>query len=430
MSCFAANALGIVHVSRRAVAAFALLFACGASAFAGTPDNAYCPVMTDSPASDEFTIQYRGRNIGFCCTECLREFQSNPAEYADHLPQLAEATFWEQASNLVYGYSKFLIGVALSALLVILRLTRRRTERSTQREASWFGRLMTHKMSPTGPLIVLLGVLGWQLWSANRALFFKNMEEDIHFATFYDYGYPPIPDKAGDKDNNRLAATYYRGNDERDERLFNGGNYCTAEFHVAVETESGRLIEYGQAIGGEAVFVVLKIDRPPHTPDFLFSDRFMKATFLTRACDPFLGFSGPVADRVDLTALQPMQLWIARYPLGIAPTRGAHSFDGVVYVCEEYYYKPHPFTDEKSARGGSRFHYGIPYKLILNEGRVALDSELWMGSLYRTRKFPRRTVPFEQWFSARPLPNLPVKQVEDPALLGIDDYLESPLTSD
>jgi hypothetical protein len=53
---------------------------------------------------------------------------------------------------------------------------------------------------------------------------------------------------------------------------------------------------------------------------------------------------------------------------------------------------------------GARFHYAIPFDLRFRDGALQADSALWMGALYRTRKYTRNQLPYEEWFSASPIP--------------------------
>jgi len=41
-----------------------------------------------------------------------------------------------------------------------------------------------------------------------------------------------------------------------------------------------------------------------------------------------------------------------------------------------------------------------------------------MGSLYRTRKFPKWKVSMHEWFSYLPIPVLPSENIDDPEHLG------------
>ena len=233
----------------------------------------------------------------------------------------------------------------------------------------------------------------------------------IHYATFYDYGMPPRPRRmAGPK---KLAATYYRGNDERDDRLFNGGNYLTASFRVSVRTDDTAEAVPGQQLAGRRPGLRVEITRGPHTPDFFWAPDRMKLAYLTMQNDPFMGSRRPVPDRVALTEIEPRQRWEAVYPLPV-PARGSTRLQGIIYVCEEQY--------EDGKLTGGRFHYGIEVDLHLRDGKLLDASDLWMNSTYRGRKFARYQIPDEQWFSDQPLPGKPEAGTSDPKALGIDEY--------
>jgi hypothetical protein len=249
------------------------------------------------------------------------------------------------------------------------------------------------------------------------------MEDHLHFATFYDFGYPPVP--ARPPVEPRVQATFYRGNDERSPKLFNNGNYRTATFHLSLVDAEGNTVQHGDQIVGREMFLRLEIDRPPFTADFLYCDRVMSKMFLTKECGKFLGRSGRIADRVDFVEIEPMQRWEARYPLGrICPQCGDLQ-RGIIYLCEEYYHNPYWWM-EKDVRGGSRFHYGIQFELAIDDGRLSQQADLWMGALYRTRKLPKWKVPIEEWFSHEPIPVLTsAHETDDPELLGIDEHESS-----
>ena len=53
---------------------------------------------------------------------------------------------------------------------------------------------------------------------------------------------------------------------------------------------------------------------------------------------------------------------------------------------------------------GGRFHYAIQYELPVEGGRLGSDAAVWMGSLYRARKFTLNQLPYHEWFSERPIP--------------------------
>jgi hypothetical protein len=263
----------------------------------------------------------------------------------------------------------------------------------------------------------------------------QELKDLLHFATYHDFGETPVPAKPPLP--KRLKATLYRGNDERSPRLFNGGHYRTCTFHIALCDEAGREVAVGDQVGvGHAARVPpagpgshdaanrrlgvwLQIDRAPHTPDFFWTPDRMQRYFLTKRCDPFMGSEEPIADRVDLRTQQEMHRWSAWFPIGEAAGQpadddGQQHLAGIIYVCEEF------STPQRMY--GARMHYAIQYDILVRDGRIEEQSDLWMGALYRTRKVLQWRLPLEQWFSHEPIPELPKPSVNDPKLQGISDY--------
>ncbi|HZE98379.1 MAG TPA: hypothetical protein VE981_15210 [Planctomycetota bacterium] len=78
---------------RRFVAAgfLAMLLVATATAQAGKPVNAKCPVKTDIPAKSDITSSYKGLVIGFCCQDCKGKFSANPDVYAEKSPEIKAA---------------------------------------------------------------------------------------------------------------------------------------------------------------------------------------------------------------------------------------------------------------------------------------------------------------------------------------------------
>lgn len=382
--------------------------------------NEKCPVLPNVDASSDISTTYQGKEVRFCCNECKKEFDENPEVYVNQVPQLQELTLREEVGSYFDANSRFIASGALAAALVVLRLLRLRGRPTDPVAQSKFTQLFSRKISPTVPLIIVTGVLGYEVYSLRSQIETSQLEDQIHYATFYDYGYPPVPKRPDDE--NRLNDTYYRGNDERSPRLFNNGLYRTATFHIALVDASGKQVQVGDVVSGRELFVRLEVERPPFTPDFLYSDRLMHKMFLTEHCDALL-HGDAIDDRVNLTAIEEMQRWEALYPVNVSKLEdGSHR--GIIYVCEEYHQEPFWWSSTKEWVG-SRFHYGIPYRVLVQDGAIAAESNVYMGTLYRTRKFPAWKVPITEWFSHDPIPELPsAPNTEDGELLGTDDYLD------
>lgn len=383
----------------------------------GDESNVMCPVLQDQAATTDHAIVYKGKEIRFCCSECVMEFEKNPEIYENALPQLQNISVRAKLQLFMGDHGGLVIGGFLLAVLIALRIYRICKPTSATESPSG---LLNRRISPAIPLLALSGYLGYEVYSLQDQLHQTQLEDEIHFATFYDFGYPPVPKRP--ETEPRLAGSFYRGNDERSPKLFNNGNYRTAKFNVSLCDSDRNEVLAGDNIEGKDLFLKFEIERPPFTPDFLYNEDMMGGMFLTAQCDRFLGRFEPVADAVGLTETESMQRWEALFPIRQASGNCCGETRGTVYVCEKYLYQPKISFLSKS-RGGSRFHYGIRYDLNLKGNVVQGESDMYMGALYRTRKLPTWRVPMNQWFSHEPIPELPGRNVSDPELLGITDHV-------
>lgn len=387
------------------------------------PVNPFCPVTTTEPVQDGVSLEYGDVEIGFCCEDCLSLFERDPERYLEELPpEVAEAVREARAEESSATGISGLVGPAdfrwsdhleLVIFVVVLLLAALGWRRKTES-----GRRLATGLVMAG----LAGLAAFSWWraevaraemaAAHRELQVSRWKELIHNNTYYDFGDPPRPLRPPVEP--RLQATFYRGNDERRESLFNGGNYLTAYFDLAIVDSLGRPVEHGQDVGGERMTLRMEIRRGPHTPDFFWTDDLMGDIFLTADSDPFLGYESPVTDRRDLKTVEKMQRWRAIYPLGHVVRDGETSLHAVIYVAEPWF--------EGGGMIGATFHYGIEVRLDFADGRISDGSEIFMNALFRPRKSPYSRVPPEEWFSHEPIPPLPAPQGDDPESLGIDDY--------
>lgn len=63
----------------------AILLLAVMSVDSGELTNKYCPVTTSELAEEQFSIDYQGRTIYFCCNKCKKDFLSNPEMYLANL---------------------------------------------------------------------------------------------------------------------------------------------------------------------------------------------------------------------------------------------------------------------------------------------------------------------------------------------------------
>ncbi|MDA0986232.1 MAG: hypothetical protein O3A55_01290 [Bacteroidetes bacterium] len=50
-----------------------------------TAFNKACPISGDEVDPKISTVEHNGKNYGFCCLDCDKEFKSNPAKFAANL---------------------------------------------------------------------------------------------------------------------------------------------------------------------------------------------------------------------------------------------------------------------------------------------------------------------------------------------------------
>lgn len=378
--------------------------------------NRMCPVLSNEEAIAEYSVMYKGKEVRFCCSECIIEFNKHPEIYENVLPQLRNLSVLDRAKLWGTQHKFTLLVPALLLILVLLRIGRAKLKNSN----GYLAKLITFRTTATVPLMAVSGFLGFEVWQLQQDVSDRVLKDEIHFATFHDFGFPPTPREPALEP--RLKGSYYRGNDERSPRLFNNGNYRTATFHVSLVDDNGNELKAGDQIADKPLFVKFQIDRPPFTPDFLYNPEMMDTMFLTQEANPFLGRSKPVKDLIALTETDPMQAWEALFPIESCGTCAcSKDRSGTVYVCEKYFKMSRIPTFGKQQVGG-RYHYGIRYELKTEAGVLLEDSNLFMGALYRTRKLPTWRVPMSEWFSYEPIPVLPSKNVEDIELLGIKDH--------
>lgn len=378
--------------------------------------NKMCPVLSNEEAIPEYSVMYKGKEVRFCCSECIIEFNKHPEIYENVLPQLRNLSVIDRAKVWGTQHKFTLLVPSLLIALILLRLGRQKLQNSE----GYFAKLLTFRTTATIPLMAISGFLGFEVWSLQQEVAERALKDEIHFATFHDFGFPPTPRKP--ELEPRLKGSFYRGNDERSPRLFNNGNYRTATFNISLVDDNGTELKAGDQIANKPLFVRLEIDRPPFTPDFLYNPEMMDTMFLTEEASPFLGRDEPVADLVPLTETDPMQRWEALFPIESCGTCAcSKDRSGTVYVCEKYYKTSRiPLVGKQQV--GARYHYGVRYELKTDEGVLLEDSNLYMGALYRTRKLPTWRVPMTEWFSCEPIPVLPDENIEDFELLGIKDH--------
>ncbi len=210
----------------------------------------------------------------------------------------------------------------------------------------------------------------------------------------------------------RLGGEYYRGNDERNASLFNGGFYRTATMRVALCDEDHRELRWNDPAAGPHFLVRFQVEQSPYTTPLLFNDAVWNETFVSDVPP-----GGNVADAdeqvVRFTSIA-AGLWEAWYPITV-DAGGAAPATGRIYIYRG------AINDRKLQ---AQPHYAAEFSLVLRDGRIADTSELWMGYVLKTGTVfstPEGTISEDEWFSFRPIPEIPHDQgVTDKKLLGLE----------
>ena len=66
--------------------------ASGGSAASAALTNEMCPVLRGNKVDPNVYVDYKGKRVYFCCTDCRDTFLANPEPYLQYLPQFASAT--------------------------------------------------------------------------------------------------------------------------------------------------------------------------------------------------------------------------------------------------------------------------------------------------------------------------------------------------
>lgn len=423
-------------------------------------DPGVCIVQPEEPASVEIFADYEGRRFYFCCELCRRDFLSDPARFASLAgdptadepyqfndgPSSYANSFWGRIGRLWLWFQRvgnwfervFHLHDAISTGLFLLLCSSvagigglwwRSRKRGVPRRPShasaalwmlallpcFYADSLRHDLRQANQE---LGLASEDLQRVDRAYQDLYDADQIHYATFLNFGDPPIP--RPNPMSPALKRTYFRGNDERSELMSHGGNYRTVTFELWIEDEFGNRLSVGDSVLDEygqrkKFFFVSRFERASDTASGYFTDRYMQRMYVTMQTGTFLGRDEPVSDRVPWTMTKHEQEWLAKYPLPdgvfvrtesnlpgqiererrIDPSRPT-DLSGIVYLCEDRF-------DHKRMIGG-RFHYAISYEIRVEDNVVLADSDLWMEATYRGRNFADLQITDEEWLSQRPIP--------------------------
>lgn len=215
----------------------------------------------------------------------------------------------------------------------------------------------------------------------------------------------------------RLGGKYYRGNDERNPKLFNGGYYRTCTFDLSLRDSSGKQLAWGDPLAGPLT-IRLEISRASYSTPDLFGGSIMGAVVLSPAAPEGMPFELETP-HVSLREQSAGEQWTVEWPLG--EWRG-ETLSGVLYLYKDF---------RQEGKDPPRFvgdaHYSLGYSLRADgAGRLATTSDLWMASNYNVAniQFPvENGLSPAEWFDFLPIPEIVGGNSSDRKLLGVEEHL-------
>lgn len=281
------------------------------------------------------------------------------------------------------------------------------------------------RISAAGFSVVMLGTILWdivgfsmrlsaELAITNQKLVEAGSSGEMRPATLNAASPSPLRPRGA----TGLGGTYFRGNDERSDKLFNGGFYRTATMRLALIDENDQPLTIGQQVTGSQLFVRLEIERALRAAPSLFSDQMMRDVLLTRrAGDRKQPFS--TDEPVKMEVLESGERWGAKYRLGDFSGQSDIALNGTVFVYSG------ATRSAESVQGSPQ--YGIVYGLRIRDRMLQENSELWLGPILvpANFQFPAEgRITLSEWLDTNPIPEITSDNTTDPKLLGIPEHLE------
>lgn len=212
----------------------------------------------------------------------------------------------------------------------------------------------------------------------------------------------------------RLGGQYYRGNDERDDSLYNNGFYRTATIGLHLVDAEGKRLQWGDKVGDD-LSVEIVIERAPKATRELFSARVLSQTSL----EHYSQSSPGVQQKLKFEVVEEEDEWSVQIPLPPRTVGATQESKGMIYLM--YGMQP----GEKSL---PRPHFAVRYDLRITDSKIATDSVLWMGSMYtlnnRVLVPDEKEILLDRWFDWRPIPVIEGEGATDASLLGTDEHLD------
>lgn len=209
----------------------------------------------------------------------------------------------------------------------------------------------------------------------------------------------------------RLGGTYYRGNDERNEELFNGGFYRTATMELHLVDSAGERLQWQDVVDDE-VFVELSIRRAKEATKELFSPRTRNLATVEHYCQT----DSSVNLKTKFESVEEFEHWRAIIPLPPKSQWQDGVAEGMVYL----------MYGVQVGGPNPRPHFGARYRIVMDGNQVSNDSELWLGNMFtlggRVLVPQKGEVLLDRWFDWRPIPEIQGQGTTDPELLGLPEH--------
>ena len=286
-------------------------------------------------------------------------------------------------------------------------------------------RNLCQHVSASGFLVVILATVLWDVvaYSMRQSSELASTEQKLAEAVAPGETRPTEfrgarPTPLRPRDFTRFGGSYYRGNDERHEKLFNGGHYRTATMRLSLIDENDERAEIGQALMGRQLFVRLEIERAANATPSLFTDQVTEGILLTRRTGDR---NEPLAtdEPAKIEVITSGERWVGKYRLGDFDGKPDAALDGIIYIYTN------AIRTEEAVHG--TLQYGIVYGLRIRERTLQPNSELWLGPILVPGNFQYPTpgrISLNEWLDTQPIPEIVGENSNDPTLLGIPEHLE------
>ena len=391
---------------------FCIILFSASKALGSQLNNLRCPIEPTELATQKYKSEYNGDIIYFCCSECVSLFEESPEIYSKSIQEIksnkiseTEKTFIQKIIDTTWNLFFQFPGSFLAILILFIYLIFKKFPLT-----KWVPKKSWNPIL----IIALMFDLFYTHLIHKESSKTNSLIEEVHSTTFLEYGEPLIPSIS--KLPASIKKTYYRGNDERNPGLYNGGNYRTAQFTIDLCNSSNDTIGYDSLVDYKNLFLRVTISKTPNTSNHFWSKKKMDTIYVTANSEKFHWSKNRLHDATNLYKIDSKNEWQFKYPLqSFSVGNQNRLIKGIIYLCEKRY-------NQNNSLIGGRFHYAFQFDLKIISNEISNTSDLWMGPLYRKRSLRIWEIPESEWLSTDPIPiNQMNDRNKDPILIGIDE---------